>query len=95
MIIAFVGLDMSAQEKAVYTIGVNPDAGTGLKGLGREIEARETEKRNQLGLERPCSDPDPWYFGQGHEYGLIASPGNGSVLQPEEIRKIHQEWVPE
>jgi len=33
-------------------------------------------------------NPDPWYDGRGHNYTIVASPRKGSVIPPEEIRRI-------
>lgn len=87
----FIALDVSQLDCNRILIGVNPDAGTDLKGLGELLEVHETQKRQQLGKERPAHS-DPWYYGQGHRYGLIAAPGNGTVLTAEEIQQIHESW---
>ncbi len=87
----FIALDISQPGKTRILIGVNPDAGTNLRGLGQLMEKHETQKRKQLGKERPAH-ADLWYFGEGHKYGLIGSPGNGTILTPEEVQKIHESW---
>lgn len=95
----FIGIDFSEPEKRRFVIGVNPESGANLRGLGQVLEAHEAAKRKQLGQERPShavgyavDAPDPWYFGQGHNYTVIDSPDQGTILTAEEVRDIHARW---
>lgn len=95
----FLALDLSEDEKNRFVIGVDPASGTDLNGLGQLLERHESEKRRELNKERPIhpirypsDNSDPWYFGQGHEYAVIDSPGRGTVLTAEEVRGIHEGW---
>ncbi|MEZ4526428.1 MAG: hypothetical protein R2941_10965 [Desulfobacterales bacterium] len=97
----FLALDMSIPDKNRFVIGVDPESGTDLQGLGQEMERHESEKRKRLGKERPvhpvrkpADNSDPWYFGQGHGYAVIDSPGEGTVLTAEEVEQIHRNWKP-
>ena len=38
---------------------------------------------------------DPWYFGQGHNYTIIDSPKQGTILTAREVETIHTSWIPE
>lgn len=95
----FIAIDFSVSGKNRFVIGVNPEAGTNINGLGQLLEQHETIRRKQLGKERPSNPigyaadtPDPWYFGQGHNYTVIDSPDQGTVLTAEEVQKIHETW---
>jgi hypothetical protein len=95
----FIGIDFSSHEKKRFVIGVNPESGTNIFGLGQILEEQETLKRKRLGQERPSNAvgyaadaPDPWYFGQGHNYTVIDSPDQGTVLTAAEVRTIHMQW---
>jgi hypothetical protein len=97
----FLTVDWSRPGKNRFVISVSPESGTDLRGLGELLEAAEEEKRNALGLERPTeprryptSNSDPWYFGWGHSYTVIDSPRGGTVLAGEEVRAIHEGWLP-
>ncbi len=70
-----------------------------LYGLGQTLERHETQKRRQLGKNRPvhpirypADNSDPWYFGQGHQYTIIDSPWEGTVLTAQEVQQIHTQW---
>ncbi len=69
--------------------------------LGTILELKETLLRRACGDIRLKDDrgnlkpvrpgyhnPDPWYDGRGHNYTIVASPRKGSVIPPEEIRRI-------
>ncbi|MEQ8167974.1 MAG: hypothetical protein ABRQ38_03685 [Candidatus Eremiobacterota bacterium] len=69
--------------------------------LGTILEFKETLLRRACGDTRMKDDrgtlkpvrpgyhnPDPWYDGRGHNYTIVASPRKGSVIPPEEIRRI-------
>jgi class 3 adenylate cyclase len=84
-----------------FVISVDPESQTHLQGLGETLEAFESKKREEIGQQRPIhpirypsNNSDPWYFGQGHGYTIIDSPHGGTVLTPEEVRRIHGEWRP-
>jgi class 3 adenylate cyclase len=98
----FIAFEDSHGGKHHFTIGVDSAVGTNLNGLGQLLEAHETRKRKELGKERPihpirypADNSDPWYFGQGHAYTLVASPWGGTVLTAEEIQQIHASWQQE
>lgn len=95
----FLALNLGEPDKNRFVIGVDPASGTDLNGLGQLMEKHESEKRKTLGQERPvhpvrhpADNADPWYFGQGHNYKVIDSPGQGTVLTKEEVKQIHQKW---
>jgi len=87
-----------------YIISVDPVAGVTLKGLGAALEKAETEKRKQLGKERPIEprrpgydNSDPWYDGRApiFNYTIVDTPRDGTVLTEKEIREIVEnvkEW---
>jgi class 3 adenylate cyclase len=84
-----------------FVISVDPGSQRHLQGLGEILEACESKKREELGQQRPIhpirypsDNSDPWYFGQGHEFTIIDSPHEGTVLTPEEVQRIHAEWCP-
>jgi hypothetical protein len=82
-------------------ISVPPDQGVNLKGLGERLEKKETEIREymgkrRLGQNRPGFDsPDPWYDGRSplHQYTIIDSPRDGTVIEMEVIRSILLSYV--
>ncbi len=95
----FLALDFSKPGKNRFVIGVDPESGTDVNELGQLMEQHETMKRKKLGKERPihpirypADNSDPWYFGQGHNYAVIDSPGQGTVLTAEEVQQIHESW---
>jgi class 3 adenylate cyclase len=95
----FLAIDLSQPGKNRFVIGVDPNSGTHINGLGQLLEEYEARKRKELGKERPihpirypANNSDPWYFGQGHNYAVIDSPGEGTVLTAEEVQKIHESW---
>ena len=95
----FLTVDCSQPQKNRFIISVAPESGTHLKGLGQRLEQREALKRKHLGQERPVEpirypsdNSDPWYFGQGHQYTIIDSPWEGTILTAEEVQNIHESW---
>ncbi|GAK54713.1 hypothetical protein U14_06001 [Candidatus Moduliflexus flocculans] len=97
----FLAIDFSTPGKNRYVIGVSPESGTNVNGLGQLLERHEADKRERLGKQRPihpirypADNSDSWYFGQGHNYALVDSPGQGTILSAEEVQKIHEEWQP-
>jgi hypothetical protein len=95
----FLVVDVSQPGKNRFIISVDPESGTDLNGLGQLLEKHESDKRKELGKERPIhpirypsDNSDPWYFGQGHNYTIIDSPWEGTVLTAEEVQKIHESW---
>ena len=95
----FLAIDFSMPGKNRFVIGVSPESGTNVNGLGQLLERHETEKRERLGKQRPiqpirypADNSDPWYFGQGHNYALVDSPGQGTILTAEETQQIHEHW---
>jgi len=92
----FLVVDFSQPGKKRFVIGVNPESGLNLYGLGQLLEKHEADKRKKLGKERPiypirhpADNSDPW---QGHGYAVIDSPGQGTVLNAEEVQQIHENW---
>lgn len=52
-------------------------------------DIRLTDEKGILKHVRPgYHNPDPWYDGRGHNYTIVASPRKGSIIPPEEIRRI-------
>ena len=95
----YLTIDLSEPGQNRFIIRVDPESGTDLRGLGELLEQHETDKRRELGKERPIhpirypsDNSDPWYFGQGHAYTIIDSPHAGTVLTAEEVQKIHESW---
>jgi class 3 adenylate cyclase len=95
----FLMVDWSQPGKNRFILSVAPESGTNLNGLGQLLEHHESLKRKQLGKERPvepirypADNSDPWYFGQGHQYTIIDSPWEGTVLTAEEVQQIHESW---
>ncbi len=66
-----------------FIIGVDPEAGVNLRGLGSLLNQLEKEKRERLG--RPVSER--WYEGNCpfFDYRIIDSPQDGPVLNHQEI----------
>jgi class 3 adenylate cyclase len=95
----FLAFNFSQPDRNRFIIRVDPESGINLNGLGQLLEYHESRKRKALGKERPthpirypADNSDPWYFGQGHQYTIIDSPWEGSVLTAEEVQKIHENW---
>lgn len=79
-----------------------------LEGLGASLEWAEQDRREALGVTetsrrfgvaRYAEYPgvaDPWYDGRGHQYTIVDSPRNRSVLTCEEVVRILKEkfWDP-
>lgn len=76
-----------------YIISVDSLSPYYLKGLGELLEIAETEKRKAIGQEQKgdpkpgYNSPDPWYDGRNpfHNYGIVDTPWNGTVLTWKEI----------
>ncbi len=68
-----------------FIIGVDPEAGVNLRGLGSLLNQLEKEKREKLG--RPVSER--WYEGNCpfFDYRIIDSPQDGPVLSHREVRE--------
>ncbi len=80
-----------------------------LWGLGRALEQAELrarggvmgeENRGRRGMARFAWSPgvsDPWYDGAGHEFTIVDSPRDGSVLDEAGVLRIVRErfWEPE
>lgn len=66
-----------------FIIGVDPEAGVNLRGLGSWLNRLEKEKREKLG--RPVSER--WYEGNCpfFDYRIIDSPQDGPVLTHQEV----------
>ncbi len=98
----FLTLDLSQSEKNRFIIRLDPESGTNLNGLGQLLELHESRKRKEQGQERPIQpirypsdNSDPWYFGQGHNYTIIDSPWEGTLLTAKEVQQIHEHWESE
>ena len=94
-------VDWSREEKARYVLSVDPDAGLHLRGLGQQLEREESAQRERMGLQRPAEprrypadNADPWYMGWGHQFTIIDSPWNGTVLSARQIREVMAAWDP-
>jgi hypothetical protein len=68
---------------ASYGLGVDPEKGVNLRGLGARIEAKEREKR----LVNGHFAGPPWYEGNCplFDYRIIVSPQGGTVLTAAEL----------
>ena len=75
-------------------ISVDPEANLSLKGLGEALERTETQKRAALGRPRHGAFPrpgyrssDPSYDGRNpiHDYTIVYSPRNGTIMTFEEV----------
>jgi len=83
-------------------ISIDPDSRFDLRGLGRRLDAIETEERLKRGIPRvgrprPGFDnSDPWYDGRGFAFTIVDAPRWGTVLPPrqvlDEVRKS-TEWT--
>jgi hypothetical protein len=79
-----------------YIISVAPESDYTLRGLGDALERAETNKREKINLLRigtnraGYNSPDPWYDGRFslHNYTIIDTPMNGTVLTREKILSI-------
>jgi len=75
-------------------ISLKPDSFFTLKEIAQKLNKAEKEKRKKLNIiineeNRNGYDmPNPWYDGRGHNYTIIDSPYNGSLLDFEEILRI-------
>ncbi len=85
-------------------ISVRPNEGIELRGLGETLELREVEKRiqkngedrrwyyhsdeNRREVRKGFNNPDPWYDGRGHDYTIIETPNDGTVLTADEIESL-------
>ncbi len=83
-----------------YIISVDSLSPYYLKGLGELLDIAETEKRKAQGREQKgdpkpgYNSPDPWYDGRNpfHNYGIVDTPWNGTVLTWEEIVAVIQSY---
>ena len=68
-----------------FILGVDPEAGVNLRGLGGRLSEREQEKRKTLG--RPMT---AWYDGNCpfFNFRIIDSPQDGTALAHEEVVEI-------
>ena len=86
---------------ARFILSVDPDSPVFLRGLGELLEEHETVRRRELGRVRTgenrpgYNSPDPWYDGRSplHNYTIIDTPRDGTVLGPAEIRDIFHRYV--
>jgi len=91
-------------DKAECWIAVKPNTGINLRGLGQQLEEFEVKKRLEmedsdsrwLELEtgvtllarKGFDNPDPWYDGRGHNYTIVQTPNEGTVLDSDEVEAI-------
>jgi len=74
-----------------WVLSVDPNSSVDLVGLGRALNHFEAIKRQELGvvLNAPprsgYSIADPWYDGRGHDFTIVDSPNQGSVLDRADI----------
>lgn len=84
----------AAKDKPKFIISVDHDARVNLVGLGDVLnQAEETaiQKRGLVpaGPPRPgYSLPDPWYDGRGHEYTIVDTPREGTLLEAREVERL-------
>jgi len=69
-----------------FILGVDPDRGIHLKGLGPRLNLKELEKRTAAG--RPAGPP--WYTGDNafFDYRIIDSPRDGTSLTTGDVMAI-------
>jgi hypothetical protein len=77
------GLLMTKFGEDRFILGVDPDRGIHLKGLGSRLNLKELEKRTAAG--RPAGPP--WYEGDNafFEYRIIDSPQDGTSLTTADV----------
>jgi serine/threonine protein kinase len=85
-------------------LSVTPDSGASLKGLGRQLDEAEAQRRREVfGTDDRVTDPttgtartarpgydnaDPWYDGRAHGYSIVDSPRSGTLLSADEIEAL-------
>jgi hypothetical protein len=94
---------------AVDPNGEGRDASASLRGLGISLEVEEERRRggiggagnaSRLGVARFEFAPgiaDPWYDGRGHQFTIVDSPREGTVLDEADILRVLSSrfWEPE
>jgi hypothetical protein len=84
-----------------YIMSTDPDGKYCLRFLGDVLNYHEARKRevlgkHQEGSSRPGYDlPDPWYDGRAHNYTIVDTPHDGTVLDEEEIISIFTHFITE
>jgi serine/threonine protein kinase len=89
-------------------LSVTPRSYASLRELGSQLDKAEGAKRvREIGVDDRKVDPntgdpkeprppydnaDPWYDGRAHNYTIVDSPRDGTLLTPEEIEKIFLEY---
>jgi hypothetical protein len=88
-------------------LSVAPGSGVTLRGLGELLEQAESQARIEhrgaddrlidplTGARRPrpgYANADPWYDGRGHNYTIVDSPRDGTVLSADQIEEIFVEF---
>lgn len=104
----FAALSVFMPEEAGHPrrciLSVTPGCGASLEGLGKLLDAAESERRVKvLGADDRKTDPatgarlvarpgydnaDPWYDGRGHDYTIVDAPRSGTLLTADEIEAI-------
>lgn len=91
-------------EKSICWVSVRPNDGIELENLGNILEEAEVKARlkkygkdsrwfdNKMGKKKEVrpgfNNPDPWYDGRGHDYTIVQTPSEGTVLYADEIEAI-------
>jgi len=84
-----------------YIISTEPRGKYSLRFLGdvlnfHEKRARAVQDRRQQGAVRPGYDmPDPWYDGRSHNYTIVDTPHDGTVLSEEEVVSVFTNFYTE
>jgi hypothetical protein len=96
--------EKALNNNAMCWISLRPDDGAVLTGLGNLLEEAELEERfirfgedlrwidKNTGEKLPprtgFDNPDPWYDGYGHDYRIIQTPNDGTVLSADQVEAI-------
>jgi hypothetical protein len=84
-----------------YIMSTDPEGKYCLRFLGDVLNYHEAHKREVLGKRqegqnRPGYDlPDPWYDGRAHDYTIVDTPHDGTVLDEEEVISIFTHFITE
>ncbi|MDP2983959.1 MAG: hypothetical protein Q8O92_11610 [Candidatus Latescibacter sp.] len=84
-----------------YIMSTDPQGKYCLRFLGDVLNSHEARKREILGKgqegpNRPGYKlPDPWYDGRAHNYTIVDTPHDGTVLDEEEVISIFTHFITE
>lgn len=100
--------EKAIDSKAECWIAVKPNTGINLRGLGQQLEESEVKKRLQIAgsdsrwfeletgdkrsARKGFNNPDPWYDGRGHNYTIVQTPNEGTVLGSDEIEALLSDY---